>query len=91
MLLPTLGILLRTTHRTVTERRRGKNNVGERDEEGEWVARTTLATAIGSNGRVAQTSVTGRSPNSKVTAAITDANGTRVDNLFSFVVYDPTP
>jgi hypothetical protein len=35
MLLPTLGVLLRTTHRTVTERRRGKNNVGERDEEGE--------------------------------------------------------
>ena len=56
-----------------------------------FTSHIALATAIGSNGRVAQTSVTGRSPNSKVTAAITDANGTRVDNLFSFVVYDPTP
>lgn len=50
-----------------------------------------LATALGSDGSGAETSVTGSSPNSRVTVATTDANGTRVDNLFSFVVYDPTP
>jgi hypothetical protein len=50
-----------------------------------------LATALGSDGIGAETSVTGSSPNSRVTVATTDANGTRVDNFFSFVVYDPTP
>jgi hypothetical protein len=50
-----------------------------------------LATVLGSDGSGAETSMTGSSPNSRVTVATTDANGTRVDNLFSFVVYDPTP
>jgi hypothetical protein len=53
-----------------------------------FATHVAIATATGSDGRVAQTSSVG---GGKLTVAIRDMDGNFVDEDFSFVVYDPTP
>lgn len=51
----------------------------------------TVATAVGSDGKVVNTSSVGSGTSSRMTVAVRDKDGAFSDSGFSLVVYDPTP